>query len=55
MSKSAYMLIFFLFMIGSIVGLDFAFLREHFVARLIVNIVIVVLFSAFYFVYLKDL
>ena len=31
------------------------FLREHFVARLILNIVIVVLFSAFYFVYLKDL
>ncbi|MFN2147073.1 MAG: hypothetical protein ACK2T2_01670 [Anaerolineales bacterium] len=55
MSKHAYMVIFFLLMIASIVGLDVLFLREHFVARLIVNICIVVLFSGFYFIFLKDL
>jgi hypothetical protein len=55
MSKNVYMVIFFLLMVGSIVGLDVLFLREHFLARLIVNIGIVVVFSAFYFVFLKDL
>jgi hypothetical protein len=55
MSKNVYMVIFFLLMVASIVGLDVLFLREHFVARLIVNIVIVVVFSGFYFVFLKDL
>jgi hypothetical protein len=55
MSKHVYMVIFFLLMITSIVSLDVLFLRKHFVARLIVNIVIVVLFSGFYFVFLKDL
>ena len=55
MSKNTYMAIFFLLMVGSIVGLDVLFLREHFVARLIVNISIVVVFSVFYFVFLKDL
>jgi hypothetical protein len=55
MSKHAYMVIFFLLMVASIVGLDVLFLREHFVARLIVNIVIVVVFSGIYFVFLKDL
>ena len=55
MSKNVYMVIFFLLMVGSIVGLDVLFLREHFVARLLVNIGIVVVFSAFYFVFLKDL
>jgi hypothetical protein len=55
MSKNVYMVIFFLLMVGSIVSLDVLFLREHFVARLLVNIGIVVVFSAFYFVFLKDL
>jgi hypothetical protein len=55
MSKHVYMVIFFLLMVTSIVGLDFLFLREHFVARLIVNIVIVLLFAGFYFAFLKDL
>ena len=55
MSKNVYMVIFFLLMVGSIVGLDVLFLREHFVARLLVNIGIVVVFSAFYFAFLKDL
>lgn len=55
MSKNVTMVIYFLLMIGSIVGLDVLFLRDHFVARLIVNIVIVALFSGFYFLFLKDL
>ena len=55
MSKNVYMVIFFLLMVGSIVGLDFLFLRDRFVARLIVNIGIVVLFAAIYFIFLKDL
>jgi hypothetical protein len=55
MSKHVYMVIFFLLMVTSIVGLDFLFLRDHFVARLIVNIVIVLLFAGFYFAFLKDL
>ena len=55
MSKNTYMAIFFLLMVGSIVGLDVLFLREHFVARLIVNISIVVVFSVCYFGFLKDL
>ena len=55
MSKHVYMVVFFLLMIASIVGLDVLFLREHFVARLIVNICLVILFAGFYFVFLKDL
>ncbi len=38
-----------------IVGADVMFLREHFVARLIVNIAIVVVFGVVYFVFVKDL
>ena len=55
MSKNVYMVAFFLLMVASIVGLDVLVLREHFAARLIVNIVIVILFSAFYFMFLRDL
>jgi hypothetical protein len=55
MTKDAYMVIFFLLMIGTIVGADFLFLRNHFVARLIVNIAIVVVFAAVYFKFLKNL
>jgi hypothetical protein len=55
MSKNLYMVIFFLLMIASIIGVDVLFLRKHFVARLIVNISIVVVFAGFYFVFLKDL
>jgi hypothetical protein len=55
MSRDIYMLIFFLLMVSTIVGLDVLFLREHFVARLFVNISIVALFSGIYFLFLKDL
>ncbi len=55
MAKNAYMVIYFLVMIGIIVGADVLFLRNHFVARLIVNVAIVALFAAVYFVFLKNL
>ncbi|MFN2153495.1 MAG: hypothetical protein ACK2T5_17975 [Anaerolineales bacterium] len=55
MAKDAYMVIYFLFMIIIIVGADFLFLRDHFVARLIMNIAIVVVFAAIYFIFLRKL
>jgi hypothetical protein len=55
MPKYVYMVIFFLLMVASIVGLDVLFLRKNFAARLIVNILIVAAFAAIYFVFLKDL
>jgi hypothetical protein len=55
MAKDHYMVIYFLLMIGIIVGADFLFLRDHFVARLIVNIAIVVIFAAVYFIFLRNL
>jgi hypothetical protein len=55
MSKNVYMVIFFLLMITIIVGVDVLFLRKYLVARLIVNIGIVVAFASFYFIFLKDL
>ena len=53
MVKDSHMVIYFLFMTILIVGADFLFLRNHFVARLIVNIVIVAVFAAIYFIILK--
>ena len=55
MAKHAYMVIYFLLMIVIIVGADVLFLRDHFVARLMVNIAIVVVFAAVYFVLLRKL
>jgi len=55
MPKHVYMVIFFLLMIASIVGADVLFLSNHFLARLVVNIAIVVVFTAIYFVFLRNL
>jgi hypothetical protein len=55
MSKSLYMVIFFVLMIGCIVGADVLFLSTHFVARLFVNIAIVAVFAGVYFAFLKGL
>jgi hypothetical protein len=55
MTKDHYMVIYFLLMIVIIVGVDFLFLREHFVARLLVNISIVVIFAAIYFIFLRKM
>ncbi len=54
MSKTGFMVLYFVVMIGLIVGLDVLFLRHHFEARLIVNICIVAAFAGIYFAFLKD-
>ena len=55
MGKNGYMVVFFVLMIGCIVGADVVFLSHQFVARLIVNIAIVLVFAGFYFAFLKNL
>ena len=55
MAKNVYMVVFFVLMIGCIVGADVLFLSNHFTARLIVNIAIVLAFAGIYFAFLKNL
>ncbi len=43
----------FVVMVAVIVGVDFAFFRDHFWERLAVNIGIVLVFAAFYLRFLK--
>jgi hypothetical protein len=45
--------LYLLAMVGLIVGLDVTLLRDHFTARLIVNIGIVLVFIAGYFAFLR--
>lgn len=54
-TKNAYMVIYFVLMVAVIVGADFLFLRDHFSARLISNVAIVVVFAAVYFLFLRRL
>ncbi len=49
MDKRIVVVIYVVVMIAVIVGVDFAFLRNRFWERLIVNIGIVLVFGAFYF------
>ena len=49
MDKRIVVAIYVVAMIAVIVGVDFAFLRNRFWERLIVNIGIVLVFGAFYF------
>lgn len=55
MAKNVCMVIFFVLMIGCIVGVDVLFLSNQFVARLIANIAIVSVFAVVYFVFLKGM
>ena len=55
MARNVYMVIFFVLMIGCIVGADVLFLSNHFAARLIVNIAIVLVFAGIYFIFLRSL
>ena len=48
------MALFVLAMIAVIVGLDLLFFRNHFWARLLSNIGIVLVFAAFYLRFLKN-
>lgn len=53
MSASAIVALYVSSMIAVIVGVDVAFFREHFWARLAVNIGIVLVFAAFYLRFLR--
>jgi len=46
--------IYLLAMVATIVGVDLLFFRNHFWARLAVNVGIVLVFVAFYFRFLKN-
>ena len=46
-------MLYVLAMVGVVVGVDVLFLRNHLWERLIVNIVIVAIFAAVYFRFLK--
>jgi hypothetical protein len=46
-------IVFIIVMVSLIIGLDFFFFRNHFWARLLVNIGIVLVFVAFYLRFLK--
>lgn len=46
-------LLYMLAMVATIVGLDFAFFRNRFWERLIVNIGVVLVFAAFYLRFLR--
>jgi hypothetical protein len=48
------MVIFFALMVAAIVGADFLFFRDRFLARLIANIAIVAVFAAIYFLFLRS-
>jgi hypothetical protein len=45
--------LYVLALIGVVVGVDVLFLRHHFWARLIVNVGVVLVFGAFYWLVLK--
>jgi uncharacterized membrane protein YfcA len=53
MGRQAAVVLYVLAMVGVVVGVDVLFLRHHLWERLIVNIVIVAVFAAFYFMFLK--
>lgn len=53
MSRGPGIVVYVLVMVALIIGLDVAFLSHHFLERLLVNIAVVVIFIAFYFVVLK--
>jgi len=53
MGRNGPVVLYVLAMIAVIVGVDFLFFKERFWARLMVNIGIVLVFSAFYLRFLK--
>lgn len=52
MSRQVVIVIYLLLMAAVIVGVDFAFFRDRFWERLVVNIGIVLIFAAFYWWFL---
>ena len=55
MGRTGTVVLYLVVMVAVIVGVDFAFLRNHFWERLVVNIGIVVAFAAFYFLVVRRL
>jgi hypothetical protein len=53
MTKNIYVVLYILALITVIVGVDLLFFRNGFWERLMVNVGIVLVFSAFYFRFLK--
>lgn len=53
MDRQVIVVLFVLAMIAVIVGVDFMFFRNRFWERLIVNIGIVLVFAAFYWMFLR--
>jgi hypothetical protein len=53
MTKPTWLLLYVLLMIIVIVGVDLFFFKDRFLARLMVNIGIVLVFAAFYWRFLK--
>jgi hypothetical protein len=54
MSRQITVLLYVTAMVAVIVGIDFAFFRTQFWERLIVNAGIVLVFAAFYLIFLKS-
>ena len=50
---AAVVVLYVLALVGVVVGVDVLFLRHYFLARLIVNVGIVLVFGAFYFRFLR--
>ena len=53
MGSKAAVVLYVLAMVAVVVGVDILFFRDHFWARLAVNVGIVLVFVAFYFRFLK--
>jgi hypothetical protein len=53
MGRQAAVALYVLALVAVVVGVDILFFRHHFLARLIVNVGIVLIFAAFYFRFLK--
>ena len=53
MGSKAAVVLYVLAMVAVVVGVDILFFRDHFWARLAVNVGIVLVFGAFYFRFLK--
>lgn len=53
MSKQAFLVVYVVVMAAIITGVDFAFLKDNFWARLIVNIAIVLVFLVGYWKFLR--
>lgn len=53
MGRQVATVLYLLAMVALIVGVDVLFLKDHFLARLLVNVGIVVVFAAGYFVFLR--